>query len=231
MDEQNAGGQNVDARTLSEILEREWQMFQEVRSLDGPAPCQQDRKTFDIMRASQVRAWTEEIAGSYLDDLRRASRAGRNLMTEKYARMMESTSPCECRGIGAVVPKLEERTARLVEDLTRMSVRWREEVEAAYPFLSGRGRPIRAWEDDRYAVSFETYLRSEISTYSEHTLELIEEHYQALERTGRNPAQMILRDTVERYGYASLERAESAARTHAERTARADTGGPGSMPA
>jgi hypothetical protein len=214
---ETVGEQNVNEKTLSDILDREWQMFQEVRSLDGPAPCQRDRKTFDIMRASQVQAWTEEVARGYLDDLRRAREAGRNLMTEKYARMMESTSPCECRGIGAVLPEPDEGSARLVQNLTRMSVRWREQVEAAYPFLSGRGRPIRAWADDRYTVSFETYLRSELCTYSKRTLQLMEDHYQALEERGQNPAEIILRDTVERYGYASLKRAESAARAHAER--------------
>lgn len=209
--------QHVDEQTLAEIIDREWAMFQDVRGLDGPAPCQQDRRTFDIMRASQVRVWTEDIARSYLDDLRRAGETGRNLMTEKYARMMQSTSPCECRGTGAVLPELDERVQRLVDSLTRMSVAWREEVEDAYPFLSGRGRPIRAWEDDRFTTSFETYLRGELSTYSVRTLELLDERYRWLQAAGENPAEIILQDTVERYGFTSLEAAEEAARAHAER--------------
>jgi len=207
----------VAEETLTEILEREWDMFQRVRGLDGPAPCQQDRQTFDIMRASQVKVWTQEIAESYVDDLRRADQAGRNLMTEKYARMMESTSPCECRRTGVVLPELDEGTARSVDSLVRMSVRWREEVEDAYPFLSGRGRPIRAFEDDRFTTSFETYLRGELSTYGPRTLRLLEEHYRVLAAAGENPAEIILTDTIRRYGLTSLERAEAAAKAHAEK--------------
>jgi hypothetical protein len=164
------------------------------------------------MRASQVRVWTEEIAKSYVNDLRRARAAGRNLMTEKYARMMQSTMPCDCRGIGSVLPELEEPVQRLVDGLTRTSVSWREQVEEAYPHLSGRGRPIRAWEDDRFTTSFETYLRAELGTYSARTLELLDKRYAELRAAGENAAEIILRDTVQRYGFASLQTAEDAAR-------------------
>ena len=217
-----AGGRDVAGETLAEIIELEWVMFQGVRGLDGPAPCQQDRRTFDIMRGSQVKAWTEDIAESYVDDLQRAAEAGRNLMTEKYARMMQSTSPCECRGLGSVLPDLDERTARLVDNIARMSLRWREQVEDAYPFLSGRGRPIHAWADGRFTTSFETYLRSELATYSARTLGLIEDQYHALEAAGENPAAIILKDTIGRYGFASFEKAEASAKAHAEK--RRDAG-------
>jgi hypothetical protein len=209
--------QGVDEQTVADILEREWDMFQGVRGLDGPAPCQQDRRTFDIMRASQVRVWTQAIADSYLEDLRRAQAADRNLMTEKYARMMESTSPCECRGIGAVLPKLEPETIEVLDSLMRRSMRWRETVEATYPNLSGRGRPIRAWDDDRFTTSFETYLRSELATYGDGTLRLLDDQYAALQAAGQNPAEMILRETMERYGFTSLDEAESAVKAHHEK--------------
>jgi hypothetical protein len=212
----------VVEQTLAEIIEREWVMFQGVQGLDGPAPCQQDRRTFDIMRAGQVQAWTEGIAQSYLDDLRQADKAGRNLMTEKYARMMQSTSPCECRGIGDVLPEPDRHAEELVDRVARLSLRFREEVEHRYPFLSGRGRPIRAWDDDRFTTSFETYLRGELATYSTHTLQLIEDHYEALQAAGENPAETILRYTVERYGFASLEEAESAVKSHAEKRSGSD---------
>ncbi len=212
----------VAEQTLAEIIEREWVMFQGVRGLDGPAPCQQDRRTFDIMRAGQVRAWTEEIAQSYLDDLRRAGKAGRNLMTEKYARMMQSTSPCECRGIGDVLPEPDRQAVELVDRIARQSVRLREAVENRYPYLSGRGRPIRAWADDRFTTSFETYLRGELATYSTRTLQLIEDHYEALQAAGENPAEMILSHTMQSYGFGSLEEAEAAVKSHAEKRSGSD---------
>jgi hypothetical protein len=201
-----------------EILDLEWEMFQEVRSLDGPAPCQQDRATFEIMRSSQLSSWNEEIAESYRDDLKQARAGGRNLMTEKYARMMESTSPCECRGLGAVVPALDESRGALVERLADLSVRWMEAVAAKYPLVSARGRPIRASEDSKFTASFETYNRGELATYSSRTLRLLEDHYLQMVAGGINPAEVILEHTMASYGFASLEQAEAALRAHEERT-------------
>lgn len=208
-------GQDIEQDVVREILELEWDMFQEVRGLDGPAPCQQDRHTFEIMRSSQLLSWNQEAAESYLDDLRRARAGDRNLMTEKYARMMESTSPCECRGVGAILPELDESTGRLVERLAGLSVRWMEEAAAKYPYVCARGRPIRASEDGKFTTSFETYNRGELATYSRKTLQLLEQHFLGLVAAGTNPAEVILGHTMAAYGFASLEEAEVALRARA----------------
>jgi hypothetical protein len=210
-----ASGRGVAEATVAQILDREWEMFQEVRGLDGPAPCQQDRKTFDIMRSAQVRSWDQQTADSYLGDLLRARAGERNLMTEKYARMMLYTSPCACRGVGAVLPDLDPSTTLLVENLTAASVRWMEQAAAEYPHVVARGRPIHAYEDGTFTTSFETYTRGELATYSLKTLQLLEAHYTAMVDRGDNPAVAVLRYTAESYGYASLERAEAAAKAHA----------------
>jgi hypothetical protein len=212
------GQERIQQGVVREILDLEWEMFQEVRGLDGPAPCQQDRGTFEIMRSSQLSSWNQEIAESYLDDLRQARAGERNLMTEKYARMMESTSPCECRGLGAVVPVLDENAARLVARLADLSVRWMEEVAVKYPLVSARGRPIRACEDSRFTTSFETYNRGELATYSSRTLRLLEDHYLQTVAGGINPAELIMEHTMASYGFASLEEAEAALRAREERT-------------
>jgi hypothetical protein len=207
----------IDETVIRDILDREWKMFQAVRGLDGPAPCQQDRRTFEIMRSSQLLSWDQKTAESYLDDLRRAGAAGHNLMTEKYARMMESTSPCECRGVGAVIPELDTAAARLVEQLSELSVRWMEEAAVKYPLVASRGRPIRSCDDSRFTTSFETYNRGELATYSAKTLRLLQTHYLELAASGKNPAEMILEHTMVSYGFASLDDAEAALRAHAER--------------
>ena len=41
--------------------------------------------TFKIMRKSQAATWSDELLASYLEDLKTATREGRNIMTEKYA--------------------------------------------------------------------------------------------------------------------------------------------------
>lgn len=63
--------------------------------LRRPAHCQDDWETFRLMRTSQMRAWDQPLLDSYLDDLRSAQTEGRNLLCEKYAYMMERTSPAE----------------------------------------------------------------------------------------------------------------------------------------
>jgi hypothetical protein len=196
---------------LKEILDIEWAMFRAVQSMDGPVACQQDRRTFDIMRSSQLLSWDRETVESYLDDLHQAQAAGRNLMTEKYARMMEYTSPCEFRRIAPNVPALDSDAVPLVERLSNLSVGWMEELAKRFPHVSGQGRPIRSWDDSRHVTSFETYNRGELSTYSARTLRLLHDHYLRLAASGTNPAEAVLRHTVEQYGYASLEKAELAA--------------------
>jgi hypothetical protein len=208
----------TDEQVMREILDIEWEMFHTVQGIDGPASCQQDRRTFEIMRASQISAWNQEAADSYLDDLRRANAAGRNLMTEKYARMMEYTSPCEFRRIGPSLPELDERAAPLIERLSSLSVGWMEALAAKYPHVGAQGRPIRNTADNRFTPSFETYNRGELATYSVKTLQLLLDHYLELVAQGQNPAEEILRHTVQKYGYASLEQAEAAQKARAERT-------------
>lgn len=200
-----------------EILDMEWEMFHAVQGIDGPASCQEDRDTFEVMRSSQLLAWTEEIAESYLDDLKRAKAAGRNLMTEKYARMMEYTSPCEFRRIAPNLPALDKHAMPLIERLSHMSVGWMEELAAKYPHVGAQGRPIRNSGDSAHTPSFETYNRGELATYSVKTLRLLEEHYLKMTAAGTSPAEVILRNAVARYGYASLEQAETAQKARAEK--------------
>lgn len=78
---------------IDAIVQIEWPMFAGVNNEGGKAACQMDLATFRIMRISQYSAWGEELLESCLADLRAAQNQGRNLMTEKYARMMKTTFP------------------------------------------------------------------------------------------------------------------------------------------
>lgn len=198
----------IEDRIQAEILEIEWRMFQAVQNVGGRAACQDDPATFGTMRASQLAAWDQATAESYLDDLTAAQAAGRNLMAEKYARMMEHTSPREFQALAAQLPPLEPETAPLVEELSRLTVEWMGQAAAKYPRVAARSRPLRSRSDNPFAPSFETYNRAELSTYSPRTLRLLLEHYRALAAAGVNPAELILENIVKRYGYPSLERAE-----------------------
>ena len=93
-------------------------MFQTVKNIGRKASCQDNKKTFYLIRSSQFRSWSIEILDSYLIDLKEAEGKGRNLLTEKYARMMESTSPEEYNGIKNQLPALEEGIVFLVDEIT-----------------------------------------------------------------------------------------------------------------
>ena len=63
---------NERERLVADIIEAEWKMFQDVSNIGGRAACQDDLKTFRIMRSSQAANWPEEMLQSYLNDINQA---------------------------------------------------------------------------------------------------------------------------------------------------------------
>lgn len=196
---------------ISAIIELEWSMFSQVENTGGPASCQSDPGTFAIMRRSQLHAWSKEVQESYLQDLKTANSQGRNLMTEKYARMMASTYPEEYSRIAGMLPPVDTETQRLIEDIVAINVVWKEQLASKYPTLNGKGRPIRSSQDSPYTTSIETYLRGELTTYSPATIRLLHEHTTSQQEKGVNGAEVHLLNMVQEYGYTSLAEAEAEA--------------------
>lgn len=198
------------AEDILEIVDHEYIMFDKVQNIGGRADCQDNRPTFYIMRSSQLSAWSEEMRRSYLQDLLEAEAAGRNLLTEKYAYMMEQTNPAEYAQIADRLPARSREKLDLIAEISRQQVAWQEELSEAFPVLTGRGRATHSGDDRAWATSFETYLRGELSTYSMKTLSLYEAHVESLRAAGTNMNRAILQKEVELYGYPSLEAAEKA---------------------
>lgn len=84
---------------LQRLIRLEWEEFQNVHNKGSRAPCQDDRKTFWIMRSSLFAPWSEEMIDSWYDDLLTARAEGHELVAEKYAWMMERTAPEEFQQI------------------------------------------------------------------------------------------------------------------------------------
>lgn len=198
-------------RVIEETIKMEWTQFQEVQNEGGRASCQDDYETFYIMRKSQFLAWEEEVIISYLDDLNDARDKGWNLITEKYARMMESTAPEQYAQFADMLPKREEARKRIQEDIIEKEMEWAESFASRYPGLGATGRKIRTAEDTAWETSQETYLRGEISTYSDKTLALYYAMICRYDREGKNFTDMIMEHMVMAYGYESLEQAEKKA--------------------
>ena len=193
---------------IEQIVEMEWEMFQNVRNTGGRAACQDDFETFDVMRKSQFLIWDLPLLESYWQDLQEGKAQGRNLVMEKYAYMMESTAPKEYEAIATGLPKISEEKQAMVEQIVAIQVGWREEFAEKYPHLSGQARIIHTSEDTLYDISFETYLRGELKTYSLQTLVLYGRRIVAFVQEQKNMTEEIMRYTTAFYGYKTLEDAE-----------------------
>ena len=198
-----------EAKTLmEEVIQEEWRQFDLVQNQGGRASCQDNWETFRIMRTAQFRSWPAPLLESYLQDLKDAAEAGWNLITEKYARMMESTVPEEFEQLRDRLPYRSPERLRRQERVIAMSVAWDEAFRARYPNYARRGRRIRTSEDTPYATSSETYLRGELTTYSDRTYELYEKWIDELESSGANLAEITAEYTAREYGYASVAELE-----------------------
>ena len=186
---------------IEQIVEMEWEMFQNVRNTGGRAACQDDFETFDVMRKSQFLIWDLPLLESYWQDLQEGKAQGRNLVMEKYAYMMESTAPKEYEAIATGLPKISEEKQAMVEQIVAIQVGWREEFAEKYPHLSGQARIIHTSEDTLYDISFETYLRGELKTYSMQTLVLYGRRIVAFVQEQKNMTEEIMRYTTAFYGY------------------------------
>lgn len=191
-------------RLINEIIALEWDMFQRVENIGGRAGCQDDWNTFYIMRYSQDATWSEDTLRSYLNDLKRAEASGRNLLTEKYAYMMEFTDPEYYREhLQASLPVLSEQKGRLIAEIVSLQLISHRKFAGQFPRIAGAGRPVG---EDRGETSVKSYSIGELKTYSEETLRLL------LRDVKQNPDMVldIQRSIAEFYGYSGPEAAEQA---------------------
>ena len=204
-----ADASKYSVKELAEkITQLEFKAFDKVKNYGGRADCQDDWFTFSIMRKSQYYTWNEEMLMQYYYDFTREYQRGHNLIEEKYGRMMESTSPAEYAKISASFPAISDKKRQIIENIVGMQVGWMEEFARKYPHLAGNARSIHTYEDHLYNTSYETYLRGEISTYSDKMLELYGRYIVEYAKNGGNLAKEIMGHSVLMYGYESLEDAE-----------------------
>ena len=183
---------------VEEVIRREWDQFQRTENEGGRASCQGNWPMFHQMRASQFMTWPED-------------RVGRNLVTEKYARMMASTAPDEYRErIEPFIPHLSDERIARQERVITVQVAWARDFRGHYPRLGAAMRVLTTAEDTPEDTSFETYLRGELGTYSDRTMALYEAMVEDLQAAGRNLTEQTVANTVRLGGFADLTEAEAA---------------------
>ena len=200
-------GENIIEELALGIVKEEFVAFDKVQNEGGRASCQNNWPTFKIMRMSQYLTWDEEMLLQYLADFQIAISKGRNMIEEKYARMMESTAPEQYASFKEKLPTIPEEKRIIIEEIIRLQVQWMEAFAEQYPGLAQNARFIHTSEDTPFDTSYETYLRGELGTYSDKMLELYGRYIVAHAQNGCNVAQEIMWNTVQFYGYSSFEEA------------------------
>ncbi|RLC31586.1 MAG: DUF4125 domain-containing protein [Deltaproteobacteria bacterium] len=177
---------------IDRILDIEQDMFSRVRSAT-PAPCQNEPDRFRQIRGSIYEAWNEEMLESYLEDLKVAQKKGRNLFSEKYARMDN------------LIPQLN--TNPLIDKIVEVETKWQTEIRNKFPAVYNR--LCRDASQAQDGSNFAVYLKCELETYSDKTIQLYYQHIKnALER-GENMAISSLQRLVKKGGFNDLDHAEN----------------------
>jgi hypothetical protein len=165
---------------LKEITDIELRMFLSVQT-DTPSACLEQPDTFKLMRRGSFCVLSDETLESYLNDLEEALEENRNLVELKYARIDELIA---CLNDNPIIEKIVE-----------IEGRWMQELGGKYP-LTFKGRA-------EYSAGI--YLRSELETYSNRTLEL---YYKDLSRAieqGKNLTEERYTNIFRETGYDSID--------------------------
>lgn len=192
------------------IVKHEWIQFQGVKNEGGRAACQDDWPMFRQMRVSQFLTWTLPLLDSYAADLDAADAGHRNLLTEKYARMMQSAEPERyAREIEPFLPHLEPQRLKVQERIVAVQVGWAREFRTRYPRLGEAMRLLTSDQDTREDTSFETYLRGELGSYSVATLALYDALIDQTLASHGNLTTRTIGYTVALAGFDNLDAAEA----------------------
>lgn len=173
------------------ILDLEWEMFVRVKSAH-PAVCQSAPDNFRAVRGSIFTMWTAEMLVAYLEQIESAKVLGRNLLTEKYARMDN------------LIPPLTD--SPYIDKIVEINELWQKELEKKYPALYNRC--CRTTEPTGDGQNFSVYLRSELETYGDKTLELYYWNVKNAYDKNNNLSIEALEHLVQKSGYQDLEHAE-----------------------
>lgn len=197
-----------DTELVEQIAGTEFEAFDKVKNEGGRASCQNDWPTFSVMRKSQYMTWNRTMLLQYLYDFNREYRKGHNLITEKYGRMMESTAPDRYEEIKDNFPELSDEKKAVIEQIVGIQMEMMESFAEKHPNVAQNARSLHTYEDNIVNTSYETYLRGEISTYSDKMLQLYGMFVVQCASNNVNIAFKTIENSAKLYGYKNIEEFE-----------------------
>lgn len=195
---------------INEIILREWEMFKVLKNTGGPAECQNNKPEFEIMRKGQWEKLPINILQSYLIDIKNAEEVGRNLLEEKYIRMMKFSAPKEFEEVKHLLPELSPGIEVLINKIEKIYLMWGDEFEKKFPKFSKLCRPLRNEGDIPEKASLQTYLRGELSSYSLKTVLFYSDYIEECVKKGVNLIYETHKEVVKMKGFESIESVENA---------------------
>ncbi len=180
---------------VKKIVETEWNLFQTTINEGGRANCQDNFSYFNLMRKSQYLVFSKEILESFFYDLNDAQNKGYNLITNKYAYMQESTDYESFLKIKDQIPTISDKRKALQEEVISLQMSQVQSFLKEYPKAMSFLRKIYTKEDTKVETSYETYLRGELSTYSDKTLILYAKFLIKLENENQSITKKIIAKT------------------------------------
>lgn len=169
---------NDKLKILRQIVELEYRMFTDIKNAEGE--CRKNPGAFKINREARFYPFSLETLNSYLDDLRKASANGRNLLLEKYAR------------IDGIIPPIQETP--LIKEIVKIESRWVGELSEKYPELFSKD-----------PEKFKTYLSCELETFSSRTLKFYLRDLKSALDKGTNLAEESYKYLFKKLGFSSFD--------------------------
>ncbi|WP_051353823.1 DUF4125 family protein [Atopobium fossor] len=127
---------------LEKTVSLEWKQFDQVKHIDGRAACQDDARSFFVYRTAQYLAFPEVLLTSALHTLELAQQDGRNLIEEKYARMMYLSNPQEYKCTGrSVVQQPSPVKKQVLDEIYQILKQQLTFAGEILPVTHGHARP------------------------------------------------------------------------------------------
>ena len=175
---------------ITDVVSNEWEMFTNTNNIGRRSSCQDQKGNFIASRAAYWNMFDEQVLSSYLNDLSNAKSNKINLAAQKYGYMMESTDPDYFKTIKHLLVPVNDKKLKLVDSIMLIYMKWEESLISSS--LDNKNRVLYKQYDSKYNTSVETYMRGELTSYSEETLSLILAQFLKNVSDGENPVKNYL---------------------------------------